>query len=210
MNKKFFYSVAVVITIFFVACEKDGPKVHECPPMPEDKNIATVKMGMEAIRLSSESIYGVANELATVKYENGILELVFPAIVPDEYLGEYFWSNSANIIPEGIIISDTQVKVGFLSIIVYNNSGDYIGSFLFSSDMTTNNGWTTSLWYAQYIYADRSFTITGTSKHGLVYDCSFKKGWNIRYYSPLERRKYTTLKPINEDFEWRYEEIGCM
>jgi hypothetical protein len=144
MNKRFFnLVVAVIITIFFAACEKENNSEIE------SKEIATVKMRIEATK-PSEGIYGIVHELASVKYENNILELNFPANIPDEYLGEYFWSNSENIIPEGVIISEPQVKVGLMSVIAYNDAGNNIGYFVFSSD-TNPDRWITNMWYAQYI-----------------------------------------------------------
>ena len=133
------------------------------------------------------------------------MELNFPATIPDEYLGEYFWHNSANIIPEGVIISEPQVKVGFISVLAFNSADNSIGSFLLCNvGININN-----LWYVDYIYVDRDFTVTGSSKNGLVFDCSFEKGLNIRYYTPLSKGKYTTQKPSDEVFEWRYEEFSC-
>jgi len=204
MNKKRFYLVvAVGITMFFAACKKgeSEPEIHGCPPIIGDRNISVVKMRIEAIKPSSGGV-AVANELASaVKYENGILELNFPANVSDNYLGEYFWANASNIIPEGVTISDPQAKIGLLSVITYNSRGSYIGNFI-----SHDSEW----WRAQYIYADRSFTINGSSKHNLVFDCSFEKGWNIMYYNPLDGGIYTTQKPLDVDFEWRYVEAGCV
>ena len=191
MYKIFFKLVVAVIIMFFAACGKeDNPEI-------ESKGIASVKMRIEAVK-PSEDIYGISNELASVKYKNGFLELNFPANVPDEYLGEYFWYNSENIIPEGVIISESQVKVGLIGLYAYNSTGNFIGGFYLD-----NAEW----WSAEYIYADRNFSVKGKSKYGLVFDCSFKKGWNIRYYNPLERI-YTTQPPKNVDFKWRYAENG--
>ena len=192
MNKSFFYSIVAVLIIFFVACKKDEPETHECPPEIEDKNIAVINAQISTFKLAS------------LKYENDSLEfdeLKLSAIVPNEYLREYFWHNSSNLIPEGVTISDPHVKVGYISVIACNSAGSHIGYF------DLNNG---NWWYAEYIYADRDFTIKGNSKQGLVFDCYFEKGWNIRYYTPVEKDKYTTQKPLNEKFDWCYGEFGCM
>ena len=198
--KRILILTAIAVVVFAGCSDENTPIIHPCN-LPEDKNIAFVKMGISSIKWS-EGIYGTVNELGYVKYENGILEFDFPMTVPYEYLGEYFWYNSENIIPEGVTISDPQAKIGMFWINAYNKADEHIGVFSFVYD--THN-W----WYAAHIYADRSFTVTGTSKHGCVFDCYFEKGWNIRYYTPLNRGKYTTQKPSNEDLKWRYEELTC-
>ena len=92
MNKRLFL-VVVVGTMFFTACKEkeETPTMGGCPPGMADKNIAAVKMEITAIRLPESS---KSYELVSVKYENGSLELNFPTIVSDEYLGSYFWGNS--------------------------------------------------------------------------------------------------------------------
>jgi len=186
---------SLFITIFFIACEEKD----DCPYANIDRNITDVKMTIYATKQSSTGIYGITNELSSVKYENGVLEFDFPEIVQDEYLGEYFWSNSANIIPEGVIISDSQAKVGIVSLSTYNREGINIGQYLLS-----NGHW----WFAEHIYADRNFTIKGSSR-GVVYDCFFEKGWNIRYYTHLDGGRYTTNNPSSEEYKWSHEVIGC-
>jgi len=203
MNRVFcFLIVAVGISMFFASCNNEQEEPH-CPPIIGGMDIDVIKMKIEATK-PSEDIWGISNELATVKYENGILELNFPDTIPDEYLGEYFWYNATNTIPNGITISDPRVKVGIISILAYNKIGELIGGFgLHSGD------W----WFALYLYADRDFTIKGQSNFGLEYDCSFVKGWNVRYYDPTKnnyRGKYTTQKPLSEEFEWLYSEVACM
>ena len=195
-------TICLAVITMFSSCEKE-PKQPHCPPIIGGMEVAVVKMKIEATK-PSEGIWGISNELTTVKYENGNLELNFPDFIPNEYLGEYFWYNATNTIPNGITISDPQVKVGNISILTFNKLGEMIGSFGIGDGCWRS---------AQYIYADRDFTITGRSNSGLEYDCSFIKGWNIRYYNLIEnnyRGKYTTQKTLSEEFEWYYEEIGCM
>jgi len=208
MKKRFFYLLVVIgMTIFFVACEKtDKPEIESIEigsSQIEGKGIATIKITIEAFK-PSEGIS--SNELASVEYKGGGLQLNFPAILPNEFLGEYFWYNSANTIPQGVTISDPQVRVGNIWVVAHNDEGNRIGSFKFSNFAVSLY----DMWYTDYIYADRDFTITGTSIHGLVFDCSFKKGWNIRYYSPTKNNyhgQFTTQKPLVK-FEWRYEVFG--
>ena len=206
MSSRFFsLLMAVKITMFFAACEKtDNPEIESIEIRSneiEDKDIVAVKMVIEALK-PSEGIWGISNELVSVDYKNGNLQLNFPAIISDEYLGEYFWYNSENIIPEGVTISEPKVKVVLICLIAYNREENHIGYFLLD-----NGEW----WSAEYIYANRGFTVKGTSKHGLVFDCTFKKGWNIRYFNPLENNyqgKFTTKKPLNVNFKWRYAVNG--
>ena len=199
MNSKFFSLIMVVIvTMLFAACEKADNSEIESIEI-EGKDIATVKMGIEALK-PSEGIWE-SNELASVEYKNSNLRLNFPAI-PDEYLGEYFWYNSENIIPEGVTISAPKVKVGLIYVIACNSEGNFIGSFRLCGG---------ERWSAEYIYANRDFTVKGTSKYGFAFDCSFKKGWNIRYFDAFEnnyRGKFTTHKPLDVNFKWRYDKHG--
>ncbi len=195
-------SIVAIILIMFMGCRNSVEQPHPCN-LPTDKDIDVVKIEITATKQSSEGMYGIVSEIGFAKYGNDILEFEFPAIISDEYLGEYFWYNSENIIPEGVTISDPQAKVGLFEISAYNKAKEYIGYFVFCYDV--QNGW-----YAEHIYTDRSFTIKGISKRGCVFDCSFEKGWNIRYYTPLNKGKYTTQKPSNEELKWRYEEIKCM
>jgi len=184
-------AILLILTLSTTGCNKRS----ECECQNQNKDIATIKMMISAIRPSERTLM---TELTSVKYENSILELDFPAFIPDEYLGVYFWYNADNIIPGGVVISDPQVKVGKMGIHAYNDKGCEIGGFFLD-----NAEW----WNAEYIYVDRNFTIKGTTSHGYVFDCSFEKGWNIRYHNPL-KRIYTTQKPESVIFKWRYAEIG--
>jgi len=159
-------SILSIITglISFSSCKKDI-----------DRNIAIVKAKIGNY------------EIASVKYENGELELDesdFPATIPDNYLGHVF---------------DTQAKTGTVQVGAYNSAGECIGEF-FKYNRDGHDNWQLR-WYAWYIYADRSFT-----KKGESFDCSFKKGWNVIYISEIEG-KYTTQKPSDKDFIWYYREL---
>ena len=192
--------LCIGMAIMVAACEKeDNSKIQileieiESNEI-EGKGIATVKMVIEACK-HSEGIGGISNVFASVEYKNGDLRLKLPAI-PDEYLGEYFWYDSPNIIPEGVVISVSNVKVGYMYLIARNSKGNQIGSFDFTDDNL-------SRWDASHIYANKDFTIKGTSKNGKVFDCSFKKGWNI-IYSKNFGFEFTNHKPLNGNFKWRY------
>jgi hypothetical protein len=188
MNKRRKYLViATVIMILFTAYEKGD--------QTSGKEIATVKAKIVTFKQFSDDEYRwVEYEVTSIKYENNEFELNFSTIVPDEFL----LPNSEKTIVEGVTISNSQAKTGLISVNAYNKAGNYIGGFALSSE---------NYWSADYIYVDQSFTEKGLSNFGVEFDCSFEKGWNIRYYSPLGNGKYTTQKPLNEVFKWHYAEI---
>ena len=214
-------AICLVATTMFSGCDKGKgePNENESSLVIDAKivngddysGITSVKMEIQAIERHSPTLsYWTWNELANVKYENNILKLNFPENVPDEYLGEYLWYGQTtgslpwfsdypeHTFPEGVIINEPDAKVGIITIKGYDSVGTHVGSFVFNDY---------NYWYAEYIYADRSFTVKGITKHGLVFDCSFKKGWNIRYFTPLEGGKFTTQKPAGINFEWRYDQL---
>ena len=146
-------------------------------------------------------------EIASVKHEDIELELnelSFPTTIPDNYLEQI-------VERIGITISDTQAKTGLVGVKAYNSVGKNIGYFTrFSNDGYDN---LQLRWYAEYIYSDRSFTKKGQTTEmgnpdsGVLFDCSFEKGWNIIYFS-LAERKYTTQKPADKYFNWYYNLFG--
>ena len=201
MNKRFFYSVIAVMTVFFTACSPP----HYCPEI-RDWNIAEVRITTHTSR-PSEGIWRISKMLGTVNYENGILDLSFLdslPIIPDEYLGEWFWLNSSNIIPEGVTISDPQARITNLDITAFNAVEQIIGHFSLRNNPADFRD---TSWMARFVYADRDFRITGRARRDLEYDVSLVKGWNIVYH---RFGLITTQKPENEIFEWRYEQMLCM
>ena len=189
MNKTFFYLLSTIL-IFFSSCEKDSNKEIEI-----DKEIAIVKAKIGNF------------EIASVKYENSELELnelSFPTTIPNDYLEQV-------VERTGIIISNTQAKTGLVGVSAYNSVGGCIGYF---GKLSSDGYYDLQLrWYAEYIYSDRSFTKKGKTTEvgnpdfGVLFDCSFEKGWNIMYFS-LSERKYTTQKPTDKEFIWYYEILG--
>jgi len=199
MNKRFFYFVVTVITImFFVACNKfDVVTVHgECTREIDNDTVKAIIRTYK--QYSDDKDYWIVYEIASVKYENGefeLNELNFPESIPDEYL------ETVTTIPEYLFpifeiedISDIQAKIGLVEIYANNNAGNYNGSFYLCNDE----------WWAIHLYADRSFTVKGSDKYGTVVDCSFEKGWNIKYNS---QKEHTSQKPLNEDFRWWFKPL---
>ena len=109
-------------------------------------------------------------EFSTEFKDNGF-ELIFPETIPDEYL-----QSASN---------------GLLSVHIdaHNSDNANIGGFGFRSDN----------WAIEFKYADRDFIEKGTN-YGVEFDCSYKKGWNLVYWSSDCGKKRTTQKP-NENFK---------
>ena len=159
--------------------------------------IATVKAKISGFKyLPNGEYYWVDNEVASAKYENDGFELKFPATLPDDFL---FPISEEMKSLEGITVSDIQANTGGVSIDAYDSNGKSIGSF----ELKLNGC------HAFYMYADRSFTEKGNpeDENRLEFDCTYKKGWNIRYYSPLEGGRITTQNPLDEDFKWYFSAI---
>ena len=107
----------------------------------------------------------------STEFKNGGFELIFPETIPDEYL-----QSASN---------------GLLSVQIeaHNSDNACIGGFGFRSDN----------WAIEFKYANSDFIEKGIS-HGIEYDCSYKKGWNLVYWSSDCGKKRTTQKP-DENFK---------
>ena len=214
--KRFFLMIipALICGVAFTNCDSSNEVEnvnrivsHEVKNVNSD-DIATVQVKVSYSRMRSENqwqwetYYYKEYEIADfAKYENGSLKLNLSATIPDEYL----YSNSEKVWPlhgynfsEGVIVSDIEAKTNRIVILTaLSSAGESVGDFYLGND---NN------YRAEYIYADRDFTEKGISESGhtlgVEFDCSYKKGWNIRYVSNL---KYMTQKPLNEDFNWCFE-----
>jgi hypothetical protein len=109
----------------------------------------------------------------STEFKHGGFELIFPATIPDEYLQ----SASNGLLP--------------VHIDAHNSDNANIGGFSFRS----NN------WAIEFKYADRDFDEKRISDYGVEFDCSYKKGWNVVYWSSDGGKKRTTQKPLNETFK---------
>ena len=184
--------IIVTILFFVTSCEKKG--------CSKEEDVKLVKAEIHTFKKFSEGDYRwMKYELASVKYKkNGfkLSESNFPITVPDDYL----WLLSEKTINEDIVVSDIQAQIGLILVRAYDRKGEFIGDFELRSDN----------WCAEYIYADRDFTEKWISKNGeVIIDCSFKKGWNVRYYyySNIVEKIQTTQKPLNEVFKWHFAGI---
>jgi hypothetical protein len=108
------------------------------------------------------------HEVGSGSYSKGGFTLKLSASVEDQYL-EYLEDE----FPDGLTISDPDVKIAFVTIVAYDESGAEIGSFeLYSED-----------YEGILLYADGNVSITGTSadEEEMTYNLQLKKGWNTVY-----------------------------
>ena len=199
------FLVMVVLSFAFVACKKDKDKDTgnknngiENPSVIDAKNVVD---GSSDIFIVNAELWNYDakdyNVIASCEYKNSSFKLNLPETVPDECL--YTIGENWYFLTE--IISDENAKVADLGIFAYTNEEEYLGKFLLGDDMQSVE--------VTYIYADRDFTIIGIDESlGLseIYDCSFKKGWNIRYFVK-SRDGYlrTTKKPAGVILKWFYD-----
>ena len=189
MNKMFFYSVVAVTMTCFTACDKDNTTQDDLSSLVI--KAFDVEKGYDRIATVKATVLG--HEVASAVYENNGFELTIPAIIPNEYLH----SPSEEVMSNGTIISNEQTKIGQLLISAFDKTGVFIGGF-----SLMNGGYG-----ADYIYADRSFTETGNNSAGMEFDCSYKKGWNIRNYLPFGNDGKCTTQPIEEELKWYFAEL---
>jgi len=130
----------------------------------------------------------------TSKYKNGGFELKLSDAIADKYLQVA----SEREDRKGIAISDTKAKFMFFGLRAFNSENSFIGGHL---------NIRSEKWGISFIYADRDFTEKGVSEYyGIDLDCSYKKGWNVVYNSfDGKIMKYTTQKPLNENFKCYFE-----
>jgi len=191
MKKTTFYLllIATILTVAIIGCGKDDLDGNLSTISAENVDVGDYHIATVKATINDDF------EVASNKFQNNGFTLKLKK-VPEEYL---FFANSGlwEDIPLDII-SDKNGKLTFLSILGYNNSGDYeIGFSLEDS----NNGIV-----AFYVYADRKFSIQGKGRYN-TYTCSFKKGWNIVYWGGGGER-VTTNKPSNSNFKWYCSSLG--
>jgi len=198
MKKYFFYLAVAVMTIFFIACNKNNLingsleiiegnatlSIKAIKVQNGNSEIASAKIILQTFKPTHDGDMIVY----TATYKNGGFELNIPATIPEGYLSP---ASNILIFEDNILLSDTQAKTTSFSIGAHNSTETNIGGFSFSSGK----------WNLGFVYADRSFTEKGISKGGLEYDCSYKKGWNIVYWYWSEKNSIkTTQSPKNEKF----------
>jgi hypothetical protein len=180
MKKKFLIMafVSLLAASTFCACDKE-----------EDINTSVISGNYE-ITVENGSSYsgqiesvrltlGESDEhvICNVKYTNGKFTLNLPETVPDTYLEALDESG----IPDGITISNSNLKIGYANLCAYKAS-NRVGSFYHSIND----------WQGRLVYMNGDVSITGTAidrwdEDGTAYTDTFthnihmKKGWNIVY-----------------------------
>ena len=199
MKKVFLNITALICGMIVISCSSDMEEpTHDNSVVIEStgikvtstengsKDIATVKAIITNMLCLDTDACRIEYEVAASKFKSGGFELAFSAIVPDKYLVPIF-------VDEGFFVSDTQAKIGVVGLDAFNNDGNRVGYFHIANSENS--------WVAEYVYADRSFTMKGKTEYGLEVDYSFNKGWNIRYLSYDGAHYYTTQRPLNVDFK---------
>ena len=197
------------MTTFFTACDKDDSIINDSYVQIWEKPLKIKVTNVENIyeEIDFKDIafakaigyYRIGNDEwhnyleFTAKYENGGFELKLSDVIPDKYL--QVASNRED--RKGITISDTRAKFMFFGVKAHNSENAFIGELNIRSEN----------WGIEFIYADRKFTEKGISEYYRIeLDCSYKKGWNIVYYSfDGKIKKYTTQKPLIENFKCYFE-----
>ena len=191
---------ALVITICIISCNKEETKEKEPSPMVIKAvdvengytNIeATVKAIISGYQNQSDGEFRfISNEITSTNYVNNGFEITLPAIIPDDYLFPISEENEF----KSVVVSDVQAKTGKITIDCFHSTGIYMGTFVFMNLANSTN----------FIYADRSFTAKGNNSSGVVFDCSFKQGWNIMYLGI----GICTTKPIDFELKWHFAELN--
>ncbi len=188
--KKYFFSVACLcfcVGFVFTSCKKDddGPETSSITSI-----IAKVEDGssysLDKVK-GLFSIEGSMYEIVSGNYTNDGFTLYLPETIDVKYLRVF------SDIPKGVKMSDPNTKLGALSVLGYK-SNIALGNFEYEKE-------TQSLHVeAEFIYADRDVTVTGSSiyeeGYKVVWNAALKKGWNIVYdiYTATEVT-YTTSDP---------------
>jgi hypothetical protein len=115
--------------------------------------------------------------LTSAEYKNGGFTLTLPEDVSSRYL-ESFDDN----IPDGVKVSNKNVKMGFMSLEAYK-SNDNVGYFYLGSEDCEG----------EFVYVDGDLSITGTVTSTdnwwgeevteiIKYSINLKRGWNTVYF----------------------------
>ena len=203
--KKYALLLIAGLVICSMSCEKDskgggdggGFVIEAKNVIGGNDDIATVKASMW--KSGEEGI------IATGKYENNGFKLTLPATLDSKYL------STIGDAPAGVNVSNPNAKVretDYFS--AYDKNDNRIGMLFISVEETTNRRVK-----ATYLYADRSFSITGSyteENTTETFDCSLKRGWNTIY--SIEESgdgcsyfTLTTKKTSDVTFNWHYFDI---
>lgn len=211
MKKHLIYLTTAIIAMamIFTACEREEygevlPPAETDSYEDEDMSIITatnVLYGNSSIATvkfllyyyADEDSYSEAGVIATGKYENDGFKLTLPDIIDSKYFVNHSLADYFGL--EEKCISDNKARMtewGGVSIDAYDKAGNEIGWFNYEGEG--------DIW-CFYVYVDRDLTIKGSSAYSGIFDCTFKKGWNIIYHYG----RHTTKKPANMTFRWYFD-----
>ena len=215
--KKYALLLIAGLVICSMSCKKDSKEGGEITGFViEAENVIDANDDIATVK----AISGMEDEMeviATGKYKNGGFKLTLPSTLNSKYL-----LSISEDIEEGMVVSDPNAKVGAANwFVAYDKDGNEIGEFdcVYYDEETNTNA--TSLFH---FYADRDLTITGTIiyEHEWfgytteIYDCSFKKGWNVFYFieewdndNTYYNLTLTTKEPSGITFNWYYSDATC-
>ena len=196
--------IALMAITLFSACKKDddstGNDVMSAKNVINSiPDIASVKAVMDDSAIEDELV------IATTLYQNNGFKLSLKT-PPATCLYEARYSFDSEY---DVIISDPNAKMGFVWANAFDNKDEEIGDFYYWG-MNTR-----TYVEANYVYADRNFTVKGKIEDDEYdyfeeFNCSLKKGWNIIYW--IEKEDcclISTQKPSDITMEWAFEGYFC-
>ena len=194
--------VAIMLATVFAACKKDSKDIENLvinatDVQGNDSDIATVK----AVFLnSSAQTYQDHHEVASTQYQNHGFKLTLPGTIPDKYLINI--EDGYGNIPS-IHTNKKNANIGFIRIDGFDSNGDF-NNFNMRDYQNDQN-----YIAIDYVYVDRDVIVKGKKSQDVTVDCSFKKGYNVRY-TVLDAGKVleTTTKPADANFKWYLDREG--
>ena len=206
--KKQIFNLAAALTalaLIVTACDKNNGGNGNNNGTAFVINAANVENGNSNIATVKALMYNDIGSqvVALAEYKNGGFVLNLPANVPDEYLEPIYYDDELSG-----MISDKKAQIGNVYIYAYDINENQIGGFYYYPiNYIENVDCETEI-----MYADRYFTMNGTfTDYGdtIVYNCTFKRGWNIMYcigydYDDYYKVLVTTQKPSGINFKWYY------
>ncbi|MDR2928188.1 MAG: hypothetical protein LBV41_08335 [Cytophagaceae bacterium] len=202
----FFATVVFAAGMVFAGCDKDKGNNNGAVGGSSfiDGNTITVSVSDVGDAVDEVHLVSYTKEdeviLATAEFSNNSFTLELPASVAAE--NTFLFSKGA---PEGINISNANVKVCMPDIEAYKNS-NYIADFTYEN-YDGDNQTDVTIWYV-----DGDLTITGayTDKSNIQFNCNLKKGWN--YVATVYNGKnsdgidtYEILTTIPEGVKWVFD-----
>jgi hypothetical protein len=188
--KKLLIMACICAGFALTGCSSDNDENTPANPLTID---ARVENGND-YNSQIDSVRAFVNDddtqvVATAKYVNGGFTITLPANIDSKYFSFSFVD-----LPSGLTVSDKNAKYtvidayGFIGV----KSGQIVSEFQY-----INNFFGYDLVSANFFYADRNVTISGTytENNGNVNvwdNVSLKKGWNTVYYTVIHHDDYTT------------------